>query len=455
VIDLKEAARTILTRLSKERVRFLTLQFVDILGNVRSRLFPAEDARSLLEEGYGFDGSSIAGFVEIERSDLVAKPDPNTYCILPWTSGSKKSGRMTCDVYWPDSRPFDGDPRFILKRAQQECEEMGYTAIFGPEVEFSLFKESDRKPIDFARYMDYLPYDLAEDLKMELFFALRQLGLRPSVAHHEIGPGQNEINIECCEPLDCADKVVAFKQAVKILAGRNGMIGTFMAKPLFGYGAHGAHVHVSLRKLHSSRNLFFDEKSSDHLSDTARFFVGGLLAHAKALSAVVSPTVNSYKRLVPGLEAPVYLTWGWANRSVLVKVPSYFPENPGAARIEFRGPDSSYNPYIAFAAILKAGLDGVRNKIDPGPPTSENVYRLSKERIQELKISSLPRSLGAAIDELRKDVVVQEALGEHSYRRYVELKEREYKEYLAEIERTGDPGPNISDWELNRYLISS
>jgi glutamine synthetase len=452
---MNETTRTVLTRIRKEKVAFLTLQFADILGTVRSRLFPAEDAKSLLEEGFGFDGSSITGFVGIDQSDLVAKPDPRTYRVLPWTSGAKKSGRMICDVYWPDDRPFEGDPRFILKRVHRECEEMGYTAIIGPEVEFSLLRESDRKPIDVARYMDYLPYDLAENLKMELFYALRQLGLHPSVAHHEIGPGQNEINIECCEPLDCADNVVAFKQAVKILAGENGMIGTFMAKPLFGYGAHGAHAHVSLRKSHSGRNLFFDEKSSDHLSDLARFFVGGLIAHAKALSAIVSPTVNSYKRLVPGLEAPTYLTWGWANRSVLVKIPKYFPDNPDAARIEYRGPDASYNPYLAFAVILKAGLDGVKNQIDPGPPVSENVYRLSKERLQELKISSLPASLGAAVDELKKDLIVQEALGEYSYRKYVELKEKEFEEYLAEIERTGDPGPNISDWELNRYLTSA
>ena len=434
---------------------FLTLQFVDILGNVRSRLFPAEDGKSLLEEGFGFDGSSITGFVDIDQSDLVAKPDPRTYCVLPWTSGAKKSARMMCDVYWPDGRRFDGDPRSILKRVQEECAGMGYTAMFGPEVEFSLLRELDKKPIDFAGYMDYLPYDLAEDLKMELFYTLRQLGLRPSVAHHEIGPGQNEINIECSEPVDCADKVVAFKQAVKIVAKQRGVIATFMAKPLYGYGAHGAHVHVSLRRSHDDRNLFFDEKSSDHLSDLARFFVGGLLAHAKALSAVVSPTVNSYKRLVPGLEAPTYLTWGWANRSVLVKIPKYFPEKPDAERIEFRGPDSSYNPYLAFAVVLKAGLDGVENEIDPGPPITQNVYRLSKQMIQELKISSLPSSLGAALEELKKDVVVQQALGEYSYRRYVELKEKEFREYLDEIAHTGDPGPKISEWELNRYLLSS
>jgi len=452
---LKETTKKVLMQISKEKVKFLTLQFVDILGNVRSRLFPEEDAKSLLDEGFGFDGSSIAGFVEIDRSDLIAKPDPRTYRVLPWTSGIKKSGRMICDIFWPDGKPFDGDPRFILKRVQEECRGMGYTAIFGPEVEFSLFRETDGKPIDYARYMDYLPYDLAEDLKMELFYALRQLGLHPSVAHHEIGPGQNEINIECCEPVDCADNVVAFKQAVKIIAKQSGMIGTFMAKPLFGYGAHGAHVHASLRKLRSGSNLFFDEKSSDHLSDLAKFFAGGLLAHAKALSAIVAPTVNSYKRLVPGLEAPIYLTWGWANRSVLVKVPKYFPGKPSATRIEFRGPDSSCNPYLAFAAVLKAGLDGVKNEIDPGPPLSQNVYRLSKERIQELKISSLPSSLGAALGELKKDPVIQEALGEYSYRRFVELKEKEYKEYLGEIERTGDPGPNISEWELNKYLISS
>jgi len=451
---LRGNGNSILSQAKRQKVKFLTLQFSDINGSLRSRLFPAEATKSLIEEGFGFDGSSIAGFVDIDQCDLVAKPDPTTFSILPWTTGSKKSARMLCDVYYPDGKPFDGDPRFILKRVAKESIGMGFIPFFGAEAEFSLFNQ-DKSPIDYAAYMEYMPLDMAEALKMELFHSLRQLGLRPEVAHHETGPGQNEINFGHDQALRSADNVVVFKQAVKVLASHHNLIASFMAKPLFGYGAHGAHRHVSLCDSRSGKNLFFAKKSANFLSNLARFFVGGLLAHARALSAVVSPTVNSYKRFVPGLEAPIYLTWGWNNRSVLAKIPTYFPKNPRASRIEYRGVDSSSNPYLDHAAILKAGLDGIKKKLDPGPVVLENVYRMSKEKITELRISSLPTSLGEAVNELRKDRVVQDALGEYCYQRFSRLKEAEWKEYLAAIEQTGDPGTKISEWELNRYFLTS
>ncbi|HKM50026.1 MAG TPA: glutamine synthetase family protein [Candidatus Bathyarchaeia archaeon] len=439
--------------MKRHKAEFLTLQFSGINGSLKSRLFPADATKALVEEGFGFDGSSIAGFVDINQCDLVAKPDPTTFSILPWTSGTKKSARMLCDVYFPDGKPFDGDPRFILKRVAKESTDMGFVPFFGAEVEFSLFNK-EKSPIDYAAYMDYIPLDMAENFKMELFYFLRQLSLRPEVAHHETGPGQNELNFGHAEALRSADNVAVFKQAVKILASQHNLIASFMAKPLFGYGAHGAHRHVSLCSS-SGKNLFYDKNSPNFLSKLARFFVGGLLAHAKALSAIVSPTVNSYKRFVPGLEAPIYLAWGWNNRSLLVKIPTYFPKNPAASRIEYRGVDSSSNPYLDHAVILKAGLDGIKKKMDPGVAVSENLYHMSKERIKELELATLPSSLGDAINELKKDEVVKEALGEYCYQRFAKLKESEWKEYLAEIERTGDPGIQISEWELNRYLLHS
>jgi glutamine synthetase len=445
----------LLSRIKKEKAQFVTLQFTDLLGRVRSRLFPVYRAEEIFDDGFAFDGSSITGFVDISESDMVARPDPSTFVVLPWTSGDEKSIMMFCDCHHPNGQPFEGDPRHILRRAIDDCSKMGFKPEVGPEEEFTLLNESDRKPLDYALYMDYAPYDPAEPFKMELLHALTQLGLRPEVAHHEIGPGQNEVNFEHSDALSSADHVLMFKQAVKILAKKHGMIATFMPKPFFGYGAHGAHRHVSLQDADSGRNLFFDKKAPKYLSSTARMFIGGLLAHAKAISAFASPTVNSYKRLVPGLEAPIYLTWGWGNRSVLVKVPSYFPRNPAAARVEFRGTDSSSNPYIEYATILKAGLDGIKNSIDPGPDVSENVYHMSPEKVRELNISVLPNSLGEALEALKKDRLVQEALGEYAYTKYVKLKEAEWKDYQAEIERTGDPGIQISDWELNKYLLSA
>ena len=452
---MNRSSKRVIDRVRKENAQFLTLQLTDLLGRTRSRLFPAETADSIMEDGFAFDGSSITGFMEISESDMVARPDPATIKVLPWTSTNEKSLQMTCDVYRPNGKPFEGDPRFILRRAIDECKKMGFVPMIGPEEEFTLLNETNRQPVDYALYMDYEPYDPAEAFKMELLLVLRELGLQPEVAHHEIGPGQNEINIQYADALTSADHLLLFKQAVKILAKKRGMIATFMAKPFFGYGAHGAHRHVSLQDVKSGRNLFFDKKAPKYLSKTARMFIGGILNHARALSALAAPTVNSYKRLVPGLEAPIYLTWGWGNRSVLVKVPAYFPRSAGAARIEFRGTDSSSNPYLDFAGVLRAGLDGIKRSVDPGPDVSENVYHMSEERVRELNIGLLPSSLHDALHDFKKDSLMRETLGEYAYSRYIQLKEAEWAEYQAEIGRTGDPGIQISQWELNKYLLSS
>jgi glutamine synthetase len=450
-----QSSKKAFNRIRKEKAKFLTLQLTDLLGRTRSRLFPADSAQSILQDGFAFDGSSITGFMDISESDMVARPDPTTLKVLPWTAGDEKSVQMTCDVHRPNGKPFEGDPRFILRRAIDECRKMGFVPMIGPEEEFTLLNEADRKPVDYALYMDYQPYDPAEAFKMELLLVLRGLGLQPEVAHHEIGPGQNEINFQYSDALSSADHLLLFKQAVKILAKKRGMIATFMAKPFFGYGAHGAHRHVSLRDLKSGRNLFFDKKAPKFLSSTAQMFIGGILNHARSLSALAAPTVNSYKRLVPGLEAPIYLTWGWGNRSVLVKVPAYFPRSASAARIEFRGTDSSSNPYLDFSGVLMAGLDGIKRSADPGPDVSENVYHMSKERVRELGIGLLPSSLHDALDDFKKDPLMRETLGEYAYTRYIKLKETEWAEYEAEIGRTGDPGIQISEWELNRYLLTS
>lgn len=449
-VDLK-----ILEEIKREGIEFVHLQFVDLHGSVKSRVTPADWLPVILEEGMPFDGSSIAGFVDIERSDLVARPDLSTFTFLPWTIGSRKSGRFICDVFNPDGAPFEGDPRYLLKAVLQEAAEMEFHVNAGPEVEFCLFKSDGTEPLDRGAYMDYLPFDEAEDLKEELIVEIKNMGIESEIAHHETAPGQNEITFRYEEALKAADNVVTFKLAARMLAISRGWMATFMPKPMFGAGANGQHIHVSLIDKKTGSAVFFDGNSPDGLSDRCKQFIGGLLSHAKALSAIAACTVNSYKRLVPGLEAPIYITWGRGNRSVLVRVPNYYPNDEKSTRVEYRGPDGSCNPYLAMAAMIKAGMEGIEAKADPGEPIQENVYRFTPQDLRKQKIQSLPSSLGEALEELKKDPTIQSALGPHTFPIFCKIKMREWEEYLEMISTEGDPGPRISQWEMTRYFKSS
>jgi glutamine synthetase len=452
---MKDVNSRILEDVEREGIGFVHLQFVDIHGSVKSRVAPADALPVILKEGMPFDGSSIAGFVNIEESDLVARPDLSTFTVLPWTNGSRKSGRFICDVFNPDGTPFQGDPRYLLKVALQEADEMGFHVNAGPEVEFCLFKSNGTEPLDRGAYMDYLPFDEAEDLKEELIVQIKKMGIESEIAHHETAPGQNEIVFRYVEALKAADNVVTFKLAARMLAISRGWIATFMPKPIFGAGANGQHIHMSLIDKETGGSVFFDHDSPDGFSDRCKHFIGGLLSHAKAMSAIAACTVNSYKRLVPGLEAPIYITWGRGNRSVLVRVPNYYPKEEKSTRVEYRGPDGSCNPYLAMAAMIKAGVDGIRAKSDPGEPIQENVYRFTPRDLKKHKIQNLPSSLGEALEELRKDPIVQSALGSHTFPIFYKIKMKEWEEYLEMISREGDPGTRISQWEMARYFESS
>lgn len=442
----------ILDQVRKEDIKFVQFQFVDIHGSIKSRVAPVEALPVILQEGVPFDGSSIPGFVTIEQSDLVARPDLSTFTVLPWADGPGKSARFICDVFNPDDTAFEGDPRYLLRKALREAGDRGFRVYAGPEVEFCLFQSNGSEPLDTGAYMDYLPSDAGEGFKEELIINIKRMGIESEIAHHETAPGQNEVTFRYQEALKAADNVISFRLAVRILAHSKGLKATFMPKPIFGAGANGMHVHMSLADKETGRNVFFDGNSAEGLSDQCRYFIGGLLGHARGMSAVGACTVNSYKRLVPGLEAPVYICWGRGNRSVLVRVPNYYPKEEKSTRAEYRGSDGSGNPYLVMAMMIRAGLEGIDKNHDPGKPIQENVYRFTAYDMRKHRIASLPGTLGEALDELKKDLTIQSALGPHTYAAFHGIKMKEWNEYLEVISREGDPGIRISPWEMARYF---
>ncbi len=432
----------LLETIRDRNVESLRLQFTDIQGLVKSVSIPATRIGKALDSGTGFDGSSIEGFARIQESDMLLRPDISSFAILPWRARENRNvARLICDVYKPNGQPFEGDPRYVLKRAMKKAEEMGYSMNVGPELEFFLFNmENGRattRPHDFAGYFDFGPVDLAEEIRREIVLALTDMGFKIEASHHEVARGQHEIDFTYGEALRTADNVVTFKYVTRTIAMKNGLAATFMPKPIYGAAGSGMHVNISLFR--GEENAFFDPDAKMQLSDLARHFAGGLLEHAPAITAITNPLINSYKRLVSGFEAPVYIGWSGPNRSSLIRVPS---GRGLSTRLEFRSPDPSCSPYLGFAAILAAGLDGVRRKIDPGDPMDMNIYELSDEERERLGIKLLPSNLREALDRLEEDRVIRDALGEHVYANFTRLGYLEWKMY----------NNFVHPWEVERYI---
>jgi len=433
----------ILEEVQRQDVKLVSLQFVDLFGALKSVTIPIEHLQEAIDEGHGFDGSTIEGFVRIFESDMVAIPDLSTFRILPWRPNEKKEARMICDIYRPGGKPFEGDPRYILKRSLQELKNNGLDYYIGPELEFFLLKgNGEFVPHDAGGYFDYSPLDMAMDVRRDATFALQQMGLDIEMSHHEVAPGQHEIDFKFEDALLTADNAMTFKTVIKVIALSHGLTATFMPKPFRGQNGSGMHVHQSIYDLQSKKNTFFDPKDKYNLSTNAYYFIGGQLEFIREISAIVAPTVNSYKRLVPGYEAPVYICWARRNRSALIRVPEYFPGKEKATRIELRCPDSSCNPYLAFTAMLKAGLEGIKKKIEPPTPVEEDVYEFDDRKLSEFYIKTLPASLGEAIQELEHSHFAKEVLGDYAFDKYLEGKKQEWNNYRLQV----------TEWERNRYL---
>ncbi len=424
-------------------VKFIKLQFVDINGQIKNMSVPSEHIDKVLDNEIMLDGSSIKGFRSIETSDMFFHPDINSFQILPWRENNGvNAARLICDIYNADGTPFEGCPRCNLKRVMEAAEKMGFSMNIGPEAEFFLFsKDKDgnvtTETQDRAGYYDVGPEDLGEDIRSDIVLTLKEMGFDIEASHHEVADGQHEIDFRYADILTAADNVTTFKIAVKAIAAKHDLHATFMPKPIFGINGSGMHCNVSLFK--NGKNAFYDEKAEYQLSDTAKYAVGGILKHVKSITAITNPVVNSYKRLVPGYEAPVYLAWSLANRSALVRVPA---KRGISTRVELRSPDPSCNPYLAFAAILEACLDGIRNKIDPPAPVESNIYKLTSKERKKQRIDSLPGSLAEALDNMDKSLVAKAALGEHIFKEFMTSKKKEWDSFRT----------YVSQWELDRYL---
>jgi glutamine synthetase len=439
----KDVVGEMLERIDADLVKFLRLQFTDIQGQPKNVAMPVEQAEKALTEGIWFDGSSIEGFARIEESDMLLKPDPDTYAILPWRPVDTRVARFICDVYTYGDKPFEGDPRYVLKKTLAEAKKMGFTFYTGPELEFFLFKMQNGRPSiefqDYGGYFDLAPTDLAEDVRRDIVIALTQMGFEIEASHHEVAESQHEIDFKYSDALDTADKVITFKFATKSLALQKNLHATFMAKPIAGINGSGMHTHGSLSK--DGKNAFFDPDGPRQLSKTAYHYIGGLLKHAKAITGVANPTINSYKRLVPGFEAPVYISWSAANRSALVRVPA---ARGNSTRAEFRSPDPMCNPYLTFAAMLAAGLDGIKNKIEPPESIDVNIYHIEDAERKKMGIETLPGSLVDANAELNKDPVISRAMGAHVMDGLNSIAKLETDTYRLAVH----------PWELDRYLAT-
>lgn len=439
------AGEDVLAKAKADEIKFIFLQFTDILGMIKSVTIPVERLQDALDKGIWFDGSSIQGFVRICESDMILRPDPLTYQAIPWKIEGRKSARFICDVLTPEGGPFEGDPRTILKKALAEASQMGYVFNTGPEVEFYLLKKEDGRittvPHDIGGYFDYPARDFASEVREDIIFALEAMGMVAEMSHHEVGPGQHEIDVRYSDALTSADNTVTLKYVIKSIASQHGLYASFMPKPLFGQAGSGMHVHQSLFDK-MGKNAFYASEDKYKLSEVAYNFLAGQLSHAKALTAILAPTVNSYKRLVSGYEAPVYICWAQVNRSALIRIPRYSPGREQSTRMELRCPDPSCNPYLAFAVMLKAGLDGIKKGLKPPQPVEEDVYKLESSKLEELKIDTLPFSIKRAVEELEKDEAIKEALGKHTFDKFREAKLSEFDDYRMQI----------TQWELDKYL---
>ncbi len=425
-------------------VRFLRLTFTDILGHTKNVEVPASQFQKALDGEILFDGSSIKGFVRIEESDMLLKPDLQTFRVFPWGNPEARVARLICDVHKPDGTPFAGDPRLCLKRVAARAAEMGYIMNAGVEAEFFLFQTDGNGGAttithDSAGYFDLTPVDLGEKARRMIVNDLEAMGFEVEAAHHEVAPGQHEIDFKYEEVIRTADDLTTFRFIVRNAALAHDLHATFMPKPIFGQNGSGMHTHQSLFK--DGENIFFDAEGEYQISDAMRYYIGGLKQHAKAVAAITNPLVNSYKRLVPGYEAPVDIAWSQRNRSPMIRVPD---RRGVGTRVEFRMPDPACNPYLALAGQLAAGLDGMERQIDPGPPIDTNVWELSADERARYQMESLPANLGEAIVEMEKDDLIRETLGDHLFENYVHAKKQEWSEYIAQVTR----------WELDRYLTT-
>jgi len=433
-------------RVAEAGVQFINLQFTDIVGIVKSVTIPVSQLDTALAPGIWFDGSSVEGFARIAESDMYLVPDPNTFAVIPWQQDGGTTARFICDAYTPAGHPFEGDPRWILKRALQKAAEMGFDYYTGPEPEFFLFEpdgngRAQPRPYDQGGYFD-LSTDRGVEVRKQMAKALEAFGIVVEASHHEAAFGQQEIDFRYADALRAADNVVTFKATLKEIARENGLHATFMPKPIAGIDRTGMHVHQSLYWQNNGQNAFADGKNDYGLSELARQFVAGQLAHARSMCAILAPLVNSYKRLVPGYEAPVYVSWGQINRSALIRVPKVHADQSESMRVELRCPDPSCNPYLAFAVMLRAGLEGIERQLEPPPISNENLYHVDEEGRQQRGLATLPGSLGEALVELENDELMHEALGSHVLKRFVEAKTIEWREYCTQV----------SAWELGRYL---
>ena len=436
------AKEDILRLVEEEDVEFIRLQFTDMFGCLKNMAITSSQLEKALDNRCMFDGSAIEGFVKIEESDLYLHPDLNTFEIFPWRPQQGKVARLICDVYRPGEKPFEGDPRYILKRALKEAEEMGYTFQVGPECEFFLFHmDENAMPTTItheqAGYFDLGPVDRGENARRDMVLTLEDMGFVVEASHHEAAPAQHEIDFEYDEALAAADKIMTFKLTVKTIAKQHGLHASFMPKPKAGVNGSGMHINMSLSR--DGKNIFQDAEDENGLSREAYYFIGGILKHIRAITAITNPLVNSYKRLVPGFEAPVYIAWSTVNRSPLLRIPAAGGEE---TRIELRSPDPAANPYLALAVCLRAGLEGIREKTEPQRSVNGNIFAMTQEERNLMGITCLPGTLAEAVEALEKDEFIRETLGGHAADKYIEAKKEEWNRYRAQV----------TDWEINEYL---
>jgi len=433
--------KKIIERVKSERVEFIDLMFSDLSGRLKSVTISPRELEDCLDNGKWFDGSAVEGFTRIHESDMLLILDPSTYILLPWPRDEKNVARIICDVHEPGKTPFAGDPRHVLKRIQEKAREKGFIYDVGPEMEFFLFRSKEQRIYhDTASYFDFSPRDLASDIRAVMASTLEKLGINVEMTHHECAPSQHEIDIEYSDALKIADNVMILKQAIKTVANSRDLYATFMPKPVVGINGSGMHTHQSLFS-EKGKNLFYDGKDKYKLSRLAYHFMGGQLKYIREIAAILCPTVNSYKRLVRGYEAPVYICWGQRNRSALIRVPKYSEGREKSTRLELRCSDPSCNPYLAFAVMLAAGLKGIEEEIEPPNPVEEDVYGFDDRKLAKFYIKTLPADLGEAIEEFRKSKLVKETLGDHAFGKYLEIKTLEWNEFQR----------SVTDWELNKY----
>ena len=433
----------VLEAVREHDVKFIRLWFTDILGLLKSFAITREELEEAMESGMGFDGSSIQGFARIDESDMIAQPDPSTFALLPWRpSGHSAVARMFCDIIEPDRTPHGGDPRYVLKRNLSKAQELGYTFYVGPELEFYVFESPEAPPkvIDRGGYFDLTPLDVASDLRREMVLTLEEMGIGVEYSHHEVGPSQHEIDLRYTDALQMADNAMTYRLVIKEVAMKHGVYATFMPKPLFGQNGSGMHTHMSLFK--GDSNAFFDPDDEYYLTREAKSFIGGLMKYAPEICIVTNQWVNSYKRLVPGYEAPVYLSWARRNRSDMIRVPVYKPGKENSTRIEFRSPDPAANPYLAFAAMLAAGIRGIEEELDPGEPIERNIYEMGEAERRRLGIEALPADLWEAIRLAENSDMLRECLGEHVFQNLITDKKIEWEQYRAQV----------TEYELDSHL---